>query len=163
VDERKRRHYAKLANSHVVSMSGRGAAAYRLDEFADRRLRRSPLGGHRHLRASGSSLDDAILEVRDAGRFDRPELLELEVGAEAVEEPRAAAEYQRDDVQLELVDESRRQVFVDRTRAAADDGDVAVGRDRDVDPDLAHASVDRCRQRNSSLGRRRSRIGADAR
>jgi hypothetical protein len=32
-------------------------------------------------------------------------LLELEVGAEPVEEARAAPEYQRDDVQLEVVDE----------------------------------------------------------
>ena len=42
---------------------------------------------------SRSSVDDAILEVSDAGRFDRPNLLELEVGAEAVEEARTAAQY----------------------------------------------------------------------
>src|SRR5262249_3736345 len=33
-----------------------------------------------------------VLEVRDAGRLDRPNLLQLEVGAEPVEEPRAAAD-----------------------------------------------------------------------
>jgi hypothetical protein len=40
-----------------------------------------------------------------AGCLDRPELLEAEVRADAVEEPRAASEHQRDDV--ELVDERR--------------------------------------------------------
>jgi hypothetical protein len=42
-----------------------------------------------------------------AGCLDRPELLEAEVRADAVEEPRAAAEHQGHDVQLELVDERR--------------------------------------------------------
>jgi hypothetical protein len=56
-------------------------------------------------------------------------LLELEVGAEAVEEARAAAQYQRDDVQFEVLDEPGRQVLVDDTGAAADD-DVLSGRGR---------------------------------
>ena len=38
-----------------------------------------------------------------------------------MEEPRAASERQRDDVQLELIDEPRRQVLIDDARAAADD------------------------------------------
>ena len=76
--------------------------------------------GDRYLLVSTSSGDDAILEVSDAGRLDRPNLLEPEVGAEAVEEPRAAAEYQRDDVEFELVDEPRRQVLIDDIGAAAD-------------------------------------------
>jgi hypothetical protein len=67
--------------------------------------------------------------VSDSGRFDRPNLLKLEVGAEAVEEPRAAAEYQRDDMQFEVVDEPRRQVLIDDTGAATDD-DVLSGRGR---------------------------------
>jgi hypothetical protein len=79
--------------------------------------------------SAGNSVDDAILEVSDSGRFDRPNLLELEVGAEAVEEPRAAAEYQRDDVQLEVVDEPCSQLLIDGTGAAADD-DVLSGRSR---------------------------------
>jgi hypothetical protein len=45
-----------------------------------------------------------VLDVRDAGRLDRPDLLELDLGAsEVVEEASAATEEHRNDVQLELV------------------------------------------------------------
>src|SRR5918998_316575 len=70
---------------------------------------------------------NAVLEVRDAWRLDRPHLLQLEVGAEPVEEPRTAAQHQRDHVQLKLVDQARRQVLVDDTGAPADH-DVLPGR-----------------------------------
>ena len=56
--------------------------------------------------ATSAAVDDLILQVGNAGRFDRPDVLELEVGAEAFEEPRSAAEYQRDDVQLDLLTSS---------------------------------------------------------
>jgi hypothetical protein len=45
-----------------------------------------------------------VFDVRDAGRLDRPDLFELDLGApEVVEEASAAPEEHRDDVQLELV------------------------------------------------------------
>ena len=56
--------------------------------------------------------------VSDSGRFDRPHLLEREVGAEVGEEPCAAAEDERNDVQFEVVDEPRRQVLIDDAGAA---------------------------------------------
>src|SRR3954451_5321284 len=60
-----------------------------------------------------------VLDVRDAGRPDGPNLLELDIAAaEVVEEASAAPEEQRDDVQLELVEEPRREVLVDDLRAA---------------------------------------------
>jgi hypothetical protein len=57
--------------------------------------------------------------VRDAGRLDGPNLHELDLGArEVVEEASAAPKEHRDDVQLEVVQEPRRQVLVDDLRAA---------------------------------------------
>jgi hypothetical protein len=57
----------------------------------------------------GSACRHLVLEVRDAGRLDRPDLLELDLGAsEVVEEAGAAAEQHRNDVELELVQEPRR-------------------------------------------------------
>jgi hypothetical protein len=57
--------------------------------------------------------------VRDAGRLDRSELLEFDLGAaEVVEEASATAEQHRNDVKLELVQEPRRQVLVDDLGAA---------------------------------------------
>jgi hypothetical protein len=43
--------------------------------------------------------------VRHAGRHNGADLLEPERGADALEQPRAAAEEERHDVQLEFVDE----------------------------------------------------------
>ncbi len=40
-----------------------------------------------------------------SGRLDGPDLLQRQVGTDAIEQPGAATEHQRDDVQLELVDE----------------------------------------------------------
>src|SRR5438093_12624316 len=42
----------------------------------------------------------AVLQVHDAGTLDRPDGLELHVGAEVVEEPLAAAEEKGDDMEL---------------------------------------------------------------
>jgi len=57
--------------------------------------------------------------VRDTRRLDRPDLLELDLGAaEVVEEASSAAEQHRDDVELELVQKPRRQVLVDDLSAA---------------------------------------------
>src|SRR5437660_10203466 len=50
-----------------------------------------------------------VLDVRDAGCLDRPDMLELDLGApEVVEEASAAPEEHGNDVQLELVQEPRR-------------------------------------------------------
>src|SRR5438874_2126269 len=46
---------------------------------------------------------DPVLDVRDAGRLDRPHLLEPRV-ADVLEEPLAVTEQDRNDVELELVD-----------------------------------------------------------
>ena len=69
-----------------------------------------------------------VLQVGHSRSFDGPDLLERQVRADAVEEPRAAAEHQRDDVQLELVDQPRRQVLVDGIGASADRDVLAGGR-----------------------------------
>ena len=58
-----------------------------------------------------------------------PDLLELEAGAD-LEETRAVAEHQRDDVQFERVDESRRQVLVDDVRASADEDVLSAAASR---------------------------------
>src|ERR671931_1696498 len=97
------------------------------------------------------SANDAVFEMRDAGRLDRTDLLELEVRAEAVEKPCAAAEDERDDVQLELVDEPSREVLVDDAGAAADEHVLAAGRvpcpvERRLDP-VGHERERRVRER----------------
>jgi hypothetical protein len=57
--------------------------------------------------------------VRDAGRLDRPHLLQPDLGApEVVEEASAAPEQHWNDVELELVQEPRRQVLLNNLGAA---------------------------------------------
>jgi hypothetical protein len=57
--------------------------------------------------------------VRDAGRLDRPDLLKLDLGApEVVEEASAVPEQHRNDVELQLVQEPRRQVLLNDLGAA---------------------------------------------
>ena len=84
--------------------------------------------------------------MRHSVRLDRPNLLELQFGADVVEEPSAATKHQRDDVQLDLVDEPRREVLVDEAGAAADQ-DVLSGRgatrliEADSIPSLTNVNV----------------------
>ncbi len=55
----------------------------------------------------------------DAGRLDGPDLLESHIRLpEVVEEPRTATEQHRNDVQLELVQQSRRQILLTDVAAA---------------------------------------------
>src|SRR5215471_12519182 len=55
-----------------------------------------------------------VLDVRDARRLDRAHLLELEgVPLETLEEPFAAAENDRDDRDVDLVDKASREVLID--------------------------------------------------
>src|SRR5919204_6697311 len=69
-----------------------------------------------------------VLDVRDAGRLERPDLLELDLGVtEVVEEASAAPEQQRRDMELEHVEEPRRQVLVDDL-GAAPEPDVLTAR-----------------------------------
>jgi hypothetical protein len=70
---------------------------------------------------------DAVPQVRDAGRFDHPDLLQLEVGADALEQARAPTEQERHDVQLRLVDVPGRQVLVDDVGAAPDQDVLLAG------------------------------------
>ena len=51
--------------------------------------------------------------MRNPGRLDRAELLELQIRADSGEEALATAENDRDDVQLQLVDQSSGQILVD--------------------------------------------------
>src|ERR671923_1265104 len=70
-------------------------------------------------RRQPSSCHHPVLEVRDAGRLDRPDLLKLDLGApEVVEEASAVPEQHRNDVELELVQEPRRQVLLNDLGAA---------------------------------------------
>src|SRR5438270_374569 len=69
-----------------------------------------------------------VLDVRDAGCLDRPDLFELDLGGpEVVEEASAAPEEHRNDVQLELVQESRREVWADDFGAAPEHDGGFVG------------------------------------
>src|SRR6266540_246594 len=74
------------------------------------------------------SLHDAVLEVRYPGCLDRAELFKLQVRADSFKEALAAAEKERRDVDLDLVDEPGRQVLVDDVGAAADVDVLAAGR-----------------------------------
>src|SRR5882757_4557755 len=90
--------------------------------------------------------------MRDAGRLDRPDLLELDLSVpEVVEEASAVHEQHRNDVELELVHEPRRQVLLNDL-GTAPEPDILTVRglvrplqrpldpvgDRDVTPELAH-------------------------
>src|SRR5919198_616664 len=65
----------------------------------------------------------------DAGRLDRPDLLKLDLGApEVVEEASAVPEQHRNDVELELVQEPRRQVLLNDLGAAPEPDVLTVRR-----------------------------------
>ena len=72
--------------------------------------------------AAGSrrSLHDAVFEVGHAGGLDHAEQFECHLVADAVEEPRAAAQQDRDDVELYIVNESSGKLLVDDVGASAD-------------------------------------------
>src|SRR5829696_5640611 len=78
-------------------------------------------------RISGDLVHDAVLEVRDPRRLDCAELLELQIRSYSVEEARASAQEDRRDVQLQLVDQTGRQVLVDDVGAAADEDVLLAG------------------------------------
>jgi hypothetical protein len=78
-------------------------------------LRRSASIGRRQ----PSSCHHPVLEVRDARRLDRPDLLKLDLGApEIVEEASAVPEQHRNDVEFEFVQEPRRQIPLNDLSAA---------------------------------------------
>src|SRR5690349_1050926 len=69
-----------------------------------------------------------VLEVGDAGGLDRAELLELNAGGpEVVEQASAVAEEYWDDVELDLVQQPRRQVLVHDLGAAPEHDVLAAG------------------------------------
>src|SRR5215211_5712490 len=78
-------------------------------------------------RILGNLVHNAVLEVRDPRRLDRPEFLELQIRSYSVEEARASAQEDRRDVQLQLVDQTGRQVLVDDVGAAADEDVLLAG------------------------------------
>src|SRR5215211_2070662 len=78
-------------------------------------------------RILGNLVHNAVLEVRDPRRLDRPEFLELQIRSHSVEEARASAQEDRRDVQLQLVDQTGRQVLVDDVGAAADEDVLVAG------------------------------------
>jgi hypothetical protein len=61
----------------------------------------------------------AVLDVGDAWRLDRAHLLDLEV-ADVLEQPLAVPEQDRDEVQLELVDQPGGQVLLDHAGASSE-------------------------------------------
>src|SRR4051812_18988510 len=74
------------------------------------------------------SCHHSVLEVRDAGRFDGPDLLELHLRVpEVVEEASAVAEQYWNDVELELVQQSRCQVLLSDVAAAPKHDVFAAG------------------------------------
>src|SRR3954470_14661541 len=69
-----------------------------------------------------------VLEVGDAGRLDGPDLLELHLRApEVVEEASTVAEHDRNDVELEFVQQSRCQVLPSDVGAAPKHDVFATG------------------------------------
>jgi hypothetical protein len=69
--------------------------------------------------AASAVLDDAVLDVGNAGRLDRADLLDLEV-ADVLEQPLAVPEQDRDEVQLERVDQPGGQVLLDQVGASCE-------------------------------------------
>lgn len=66
------------------------------------------------------SLDDAVPEVGDDGGLDHPGAFELgQLGAEMVEQSDAAAQEQRDQVDLQLVEQPSFEVLLSDIRAAS--------------------------------------------
>jgi hypothetical protein len=66
--------------------------------------------------------------VHDSGRLDCWDVVELEPGvAEVVEQSGAVAEQERDDCELQLVEQPRRQVLQGDAGAARDQDVVAAG------------------------------------
>ena len=93
----------------------------------------------RSLRAGPPLCHHAVLEVRHSRGLDHAEQFELHVLADAVEEPRASTEEDRDDMELDLVHEPRGQVLVDDVGAPADEDVLVAGgfprlRERRLDP-----------------------------
>jgi hypothetical protein len=64
------------------------------------------------------AVDDAVRDVGDARRLDRADLLEVEV-ADILKEPRAGTEQDRDQVQLELINQPGGQVLLDGAGASS--------------------------------------------
>jgi hypothetical protein len=87
------------------------------------------------------SPDDAVLDVGHHGRFDEAQLFELEV-ADAVEQPPAGADQERNGVELELIDVSRGEISLDDAGASAQQHILAV-RDLTSALDDRRARVDR--------------------
>jgi hypothetical protein len=59
-----------------------------------------------------AAVDDAVLDVGDAGRLDCACLLDVEV-ADVLQQPRAGTKQDRDQVQPELIDQPGGQVLLD--------------------------------------------------
>ena len=64
------------------------------------------------------AVHDAVRDVGDARRLDRADLLEVEV-ADILEEPRSGAEQDRDQVQLELINQPGGQVLLNGAGASS--------------------------------------------
>src|SRR5438093_7016607 len=74
------------------------------------------------------SCHHSVLEVRDAGRLDGPDLLKLHLGApEVVEEASTVAEQHWNNVELKLVQQSRCQVLLSDVAAAPKHDVFAAG------------------------------------
>src|ERR671914_456345 len=81
----------------------------------------------RYAATASSSIDHAIPDVGDPRRVDGADLLELEV-ADILQQPLAVAEQDRDDVELELIDEPRGEVLLHDVGPSPDQHVVSAGR-----------------------------------
>ena len=83
--------------------------------------------------------------MHDARGLDHALLLETEI-ADVLEQPLTVAEHERHDVQLQLVDQPRRQVLLHGVRAAGDQDVAITGRligsvERRCDPSVTKKNV----------------------
>ncbi len=88
--------------------------------------------------------------MRDAGRLEDADRLQRHVRPDALEETRAAAQQDRHEVQLQLVEQPGGEIFVDHVRAPADKDVLVTGgrpslleRGRDA---IGHEGVGRVRE-----------------
>src|SRR5215216_4054370 len=83
-------------------------------------------------------LTHPVLDVGGGGRGDDLDRLQLRV-ADVLEQPLAATEHDRDDVEVELLEQAGGEVLLDRVGAAGDQDVLLAGRragllERGVDP-----------------------------
>src|SRR4029453_8813802 len=107
---------------------GKGSSETTLRQQGTQPKARPPPQACSRRRSGWSTRQDPVLEVGDAGGLDGPDLLESHIRVpEIVEEARTATKQHRNDVQLELVQQSRGQVLLSDVAAAPQHDVLAAG------------------------------------